>query len=138
MKLSYGGRTAITNLVICEECEGAMLAWFVCIELGIIPTSYPKASPIVYHMKTSVSDILGEIPAEPDEREVSRIEQLLLNHFNDVFSSETRLKPMIGGKMKIELLGNTQSHAKFGARPVPIPRRRDANKLIEEIGKREL
>ena len=135
MKLSYGGRTAITNLVICEECEGATLAWFVCIELGIIPTSYPKASPIVYHMKTGVSDILGEIPAEPDEREVSRIEQLLLNHFNDVFSSETRLKPMIGGKMKIELMGNAQPHAIFGARPVPIPRRREANKLIEEMRK---
>ena len=40
--MDYGSRTTKDAIYICEEASGALLSWYACVALGIIPEDYAK------------------------------------------------------------------------------------------------
>ncbi len=111
--IEYDGCSVSTTFVITDEYKGTLLNRLTCKKLGILHETFPaKISNAVSIIQTDVTH------------------EMLLKEFSDVFDTGGKLKAMKGPPIHIELMENAKPFRVNGPRPIPIPLRADAKKLV--------
>ncbi len=108
-----------STFVITDEYKGTLLNQDTCKALKIIHDSFPR------RMHVNATNTEG--------MNIKRIYEELMQEFVDVFDSKGELKAMNGPPVHIELTEDAQPYRINGCRPIPIPLREDAKKLIFDL-----
>ncbi len=117
--IEHGNEKVSSTFVITDEYRGTLLNQATCKALKIIHESFPNK---VHVNATS-----------PTGNEIQNIYEELLKEFADVFDSAGKLKAMKGPPINIELTEDAKPFRVNGVRPIPIPLREGAKKLIFEL-----
>ncbi len=113
-------KTEATMIITDEYTGGTILNRQVSEQLQILPNNFPT-QVACEHRIYEVHDDIG------------RLKQCLLEEFADVFNTTGKLKAMKGNPIHIHLKDGAIPYQVNGPRPIPIPLRRGAKKLIEEM-----
>ncbi len=116
--VQVGDKKAKVNFVITDQYDGIILNRETCKVLGLIPSYFPQQVPCIGAVGRTV---IGEYDKNS-----------IINEFQDVFH-RGELKPMKGEPMHIEIMDDAKPFQVNGPRPIPIPLRANAKKLIYEM-----
>jgi hypothetical protein len=115
--LTYGRVTHPVEFVITDEYRrGVLINQQTCKMFGVVPQSFPAQ--------------VAAIESEPD---VKTLREELLAQYSDVFDGDKPLKPMGGPPMKIKLKDGAEPFQIRGPRPLPIPMKTEAKKLLDDF-----
>ncbi len=121
LQVQHGNASVNTTFIITDEYDGTILNLTTCQALHLIPADFPKQQRMCSQVSTVQEEDLGKLRLE------------ILEEFHDVFDSDGLLKPMSGPPIHIELCNDAKPYRVNGPRPIPIPLREDAHKLIKDM-----
>jgi transposase InsO family protein len=112
----YGQIDLKVTFLVSDEYKETLLSLDTCKKLGIVPRDFPNQN-LNYISNVKVTDM----------------KEQLLKEFQDVFDIKGKLKPMKGKPIHIELTPDAKAFRVNGPRPIPIPLRENAKKLIFDL-----
>ncbi len=117
------GQTKVAAIfMITNEYDGVIINRLVCERLNILPNKFPEQVITDTYGMHAIKDI-----------DLNKLKDELLSEFSDIFDTSGKLKPMKGKPAHIELKPDAKPFQVSGPRPIPIPLRKDAKKLIMDM-----
>ncbi len=116
--VQYGDVSETVCFIITDEYKNTLLNMETCKKLGLLPASFPKQVVPVN---------------EVGHHSIDHLRCVLMKEFSDVFDTTGKLKSMKGSPIHIELTPDAKAFKVNGPRPIPIPYRQEARKLIMDL-----
>ena len=125
-------RSVKETVLICKDQQGILLAWYVCRDLGIIPSDYPKPICAITHtndIRVPSKNVTGHTSVERR----SQVRKELLVEFKNVFDTSDQLKEMAGEARKIHLEEHAEPFAITTTRPIPFAWRDEVKSNLDQM-----
>ncbi|XP_077975175.1 uncharacterized protein LOC144431215 [Styela clava] len=100
VRIEYQGNKSRERIYISDNIDGAVLAWYTCTRLKILPETYP--APICNGIRLSRKKQI-QLPPQTEEN-VEAIRSILLTKYEDVFDAKEKLDVMDGSNGRISTI----------------------------------
>ena len=129
----FRGSSTPVTIIFSPEHSGMLLSWFVCVELGLLPTNYPEPVHVNFINGAVAPDSAAPSLQMIHVDDLPAIKEQLLKEFADVFDCNDNLRTMAGPPMSIELQSDAIPFAVNGARPIPFAQRDAVKKMLDDM-----
>ncbi len=136
MTIQADKRSFKRTFYVTEEGHGSILCRRTAEDLGIVTLKHPTHPPQMDTRGTrAVRQVAADKKSPPKDREAFR--SYILQEYADVFDDEREeLPPMKGHPVHIELTEDARPTQVNGPRPVPLPLRKAAKGLLDDLEQR--
>ena len=161
--LKLGNKCTTTVVSVVKEIRGALLSWFDCVALALVPKDFPnqikeaKVSTVQDSSVSSVSergtrskkqtsgkhvDMPVQVPValprwpharNPTQEERAEHAAILISAFPQVFGAAETLREMHGGPMHIKLTQDARPFAVTAPRVIPYSWRSEIKAQLDEL-----
>ena len=133
LDITFGSLKSRVKFYICPKHDGLILNWKVMIDLGLLKPNYQYPCGRVHLNKVQKLGEMEDLPEKPSAMDLEKYRNLLISSFSDVFSSEKKLRTMVGEPMKIHLKKDVKPSAITRSRKIPFAYRDKVKATLKEM-----